>query len=65
MSVKIAGTSRHTTTTLSKSPLTEAASNSSNTTDSNGNRYEPFEEYEEIDRTKITDVFIIIIGEDF
>lgn len=40
----------------------EATSESYNTTDSNGNGYEKFEDNDEIDRTRITEVFIIIIG---
>ncbi|VDI82258.1 Hypothetical predicted protein [Mytilus galloprovincialis] len=40
----------------------EATSESYNTTDSNGNGHEKFEDNDEIDRTRITEVFIIIIG---
>ncbi|CAC5410643.1 unnamed protein product [Mytilus coruscus] len=56
------GIYRNTTSSDSLDMYSEAKSKSYNTTDSNGNGYEPFEEYEEIDRTRITEVFIIIIG---
>ncbi|XP_052070023.1 uncharacterized protein LOC127708906 isoform X3 [Mytilus californianus] len=56
------GIYRHTTSSDNRDTYSEATSKSYNTTDSNGNGYESFEEYEEIDRTRITEVFIIIIG---
>lgn len=60
----IVGTLKHTTSheNQSKFSFPEATSTSYNTTDSSGSGYRKFEDDEEIDRTRITDVFILIIG---